>query len=392
MAEIIFERTDGNLGRLPASEDATSGLLIYDLDTTETRIVTTNVKDAETQLGPTLWEKYKQFVIDFFAIQPSATLYIDVYEPTVFPTFTEIIDLQRFAEGKIRQLGIVLIGDVSYQMFLTDIVVTDTHITAMQTQADVLRAEHMPLQIIYAGHTNRFATLSSFPDCRTFSSSDVSVCIVAPQKVITGDSLTNVSFLPRVGIALGAVAYSQVHENIGWVANINIANLEGMNSPQIAINSLTTSVSSLSDMDLKNLTDKGYIFAKKYIGLSGSFLNDAPTCTALTSDFAYIENNRTLDKAIRQTRILLLPSLNSPVLLNPDGTLTAKDISRFSVLSRKALEQMQRDGEVSNFYVFIDPNQNVLSTSEIEIEMSVQPVGVARKLNVKIGFAANLIS
>ncbi|WP_338813652.1 DUF2586 family protein [Bernardetia sp. Wsw4-3y2] len=390
MAEIIFERTDGNLGRLPASEDATSGLLIYDLDTTETRIVTTNVKDAETQLGTTLWGKYKQFVIDFFSLQPSATLYIDIHEPTVFPTFSEIIELQRFAEGKIRQLGIVLIGDVDYEMFTTSIEVTQAHISTIQTQADALRAENMPLQIIYAGHTNFFATLSSFPDCRTFSSSDVSVCIVAPQKVITGDTLTNTIFVPRVGIALGATAYSKVNENIGWVENINVGNLEGMNSPQIAINSLTTSIVGLTTTDLNTLTEKGYIFVRKYTGLSGSYLNDSPTATALTSDFAYIENNRTLDKAIRQTRILLLPSLNAPVYLNPDGTLTAKDISRLSVTSRKALEQMQRDGEVSNFSIFIDPNQNVLSASEIQIEMSVQPVGVARQLKVKIGFTANV--
>lgn len=390
MAGIIFERTDGNLSRLPVSEDATSGLLIYDLGATETRIVTTNVKDAETQLGTTLWERYKQFVIDFFAIQPTATLYISITEPINTTSYNEIIILQRFAKGTIKQLGVILIGDNDFEMLGVPVELSEAQVLGMQAVADQLRREDMPLHIIYGGHTNMQTKLSTFLDCRTFSSSDISVCIIAPQEVVESDIIINTSYLPRVGIALGATAYSKVHENIGWVDNLNIATLEGMDNPHIVYNEVTNSVTNLSKTEVETLTAKGYIFARKYVGISGTYLNDSPTCTALSSDFAYIENNRTLDKAIRQTRILLLPSLNSPIYLNTDGTLTAKDISHLSVTSRKALEQMQRDGEVSNFSIFIDPNQNVLSTSEIQIEMNVQPVGVARQLKVRIGFAANI--
>jgi hypothetical protein len=51
---------------------------------------------------------------------------------------------------------------------------------------------------------------------------------------------------------------------------------------------------------------------------------------------------------------------------------------------------MQNAGELSNFQVIIDPDQDVLSTSELAITVDLQPRGVARTIRVTIGFQANL--
>ena len=56
----------------------------------------------------------------------------------------------------------------------------------------------------------------------------------------------------------------------------------------------------------------------------------------------------------------------------------------------KALEDMEKAGELSGYKVVIDPNQNVLSTSQVEMVIKQVPVGVMRKLSIKIGFAASV--
>ena len=58
--------------------------------------------------------------------------------------------------------------------------------------------------------------------------------------------------------------------------------------------------------------------------------------------------------------------------------------------AQKALEDMEKAGELSGYVVEIDPDQNVLSTSEIEFVIRPVGVGVVRRFKVKIGFAESV--
>jgi hypothetical protein len=51
---------------------------------------------------------------------------------------------------------------------------------------------------------------------------------------------------------------------------------------------------------------------------------------------------------------------------------------------------MEREGEISKFAVTINPAQDVLTTSKISIAVKIVPVGVAREIEVNIGFAVSL--
>jgi hypothetical protein len=64
----------------------------------------------------------------------------------------------------------------------------------------------------------------------------------------------------------------------------------------------------LSDSAIQAIADKGYIFIKKHVGTAGTYFNDAPTAKPETSDYAFVENNRTIDKSIRVCRKFLLPT------------------------------------------------------------------------------------
>ncbi|WP_318546294.1 DUF2586 family protein [Flavobacterium columnare] len=54
------------------------------------------------------------------------------------------------------------------------------------------------------------------------------------------------------------------------------------------------------------------------------------------------------------------------------------------------LEQMQRDGEISGFKIFINPDQDVLTSSKLQVTIKVVPVGVLREITVNLGLTIQI--
>jgi hypothetical protein len=135
---------------------------------------------------------------------------------------------------------------------------------------------------------------------------------------------------------------------------------------------------------------KRYIFLRKFPNKSGSFHNDSHTVITPSSDYAFIENNRVIDKAIRGVDEALTPSLNSPLLLNANGTLANSTIAFLTGQATVITDEMVRNGEASAIGVTIDPNQNVASSSKVVVAINIVPRGVARNIVVNIGFKTTL--
>ena len=138
------------------------------------------------------------------------------------------------------------------------------------------------------------------------------------------------------------------------------------------------------------LDDYHYIFLRKHQGISGTYFNDSWTAIAATSDYAAIENVRTMDKAVRNIRINVLPNLASPLYVNDDGTLSEDTIALFTNDSERALIDMQTADEISAKGVTINPAQDVLATSKIVVGVMIVPVGVGREIEFQIGFAVKI--
>mgnify|MGYP003432672944 FL=1 len=152
-----------------------------------------------------------------------------------------------------------------------------------------------------------------------------------------------------------------------------------------------TLLSDLTPAQVQSIHDKGYLFLIKHIGFTGSFFNDSFTCTALDNDFATIENNRAIDKAQRGVYAKLLPKISGPIYIDSStGKISADSISSLEAIASIPLEQMERDGELSGFKIFINPDQDVLSSSRLQVTMKIVPVGVLREIVVNIGFALNV--
>lgn len=309
-------------------------------------------------------------ISEYFRAQPKGNLYVGVY--TASTDFNEVVLIQNFSNGKIRQVGVY-----TQASFLT------SDVAKLQTQADLNSANYKPLEVIYQADFHSVTDLTTLTDLHTLNAKNVSVTLGQDGNA-KGKSLylATGKSIGCMGLTLGAVAFAKVSDSIAWVDKFNMSNVE-METLAFANGSLLT---GLSDGLINNLDGKAYIFLKKFIGISGSYYDNPYTCVPVTSDYSRINNNRTVNKVSRGLRTFLLPALASPIKVNADGTLSEDVIASFKALCNRALDVMIRDGELSAFKVTINPAQNVLSTNQLFIDVKIVPVGTADEIIVNVGY------
>lgn len=318
-------------------------------------------------------------IAEYFRLQPKGSLYVGFFAVPASYTFSEIATVQNFANGKIRQVGV----------FKDSAAFATGDLTAIQAVCDGLDAIHKPVSsVLYGANLAATSDLTTLTDLNTLSAPKVSAVISqdgaglgAFLYVTTGKSVTT------LGATLGAVSLAKVSEDIGWPEKFNISN--GVECDTIAFANGTL-VSTVSQSLLNTLDDRRYIFLVKYVGLAGSYFNDSHTAVLVSSDYAYIENNRTIDKAIRGVYSSLISYINGPIVLNADGTLKDTTVAFYESQASVNLDQMVRDTELSAFSAVVDPTQNVLSTGIVIVTVKLVPIGVARQITVNIGFTTKL--
>lgn len=387
--ELTFTIQPGGLGRPLAGEDHISSLVTYlpntDLPagfTTTDRIkLTYSVNDAETlgivSTSAVAAIKVLHYAIsECYRVNKKAVLYIGLFDNTSID-YSKIETVQLFADKKVRQFGVVTHA-TAYN---------STTINSLNTSCENMFNEKAPAIVVLGCDTSATA-LASLPDVRALGKENVSLVIGQDGAGVGAGLYTSLTkSIPNVGLVIGLLSKAKVNENIGWISKFNVVTGTEMDVPALGNGAL---VKNQTETLLTAIDGKGLIFFKKESGVAGTYANDSHTATTITSDFAYIESKRTIQKAIRGVRSYVTPGLGAPLFLNADGTLTEETIAYFKNESSRALEQMQRDGEISAFEVAIDTAQNVVSTSELQIGISVVPVGVARKIAVSIGFVTQL--
>jgi hypothetical protein len=374
--------SNGGLARPQVSDDGISGIIFYSTATTLSagKYQLFSPDDSSSVLGITgdtlTGGQVLKYHIDEYFRNSQSSLYISVVK-TGTTTYSELLDLKNFSNGTVKQVGI----------FDADKRYVSTSISAIQGQADQAELEYAPLQTIYSSRLASGATVETLIDIHQLTCPKVSYVI--------GDDFTDGSrpvvlrasgatLVGTLGTTLGIVSKAAVNESIGWIAAFNLVQT-GYSTVGFIDGSLYTDKSTTL---LNTLDSFGYIFCRQLVGASGTWFNYGWTADLVTSDFSTIENNRTIQKCSRQIRTALLPSINSP--LNVDaatGQIAIGTIQYFKTLVNGALNSMVGAGELSGFSVSIDPTQNVLSTSKLVIGVKVVPVGVAREIQVNLGFS-----
>lgn len=394
MQNLTITRTNGNLVRSLAGEDHISGLVFYSATlpvadggapefTATERIHTISSIETAEKYGITAdaeaWEtKVLHYILEsIFNMNPGVSLYVGIFKPAAGTNaFSEIKLIQNFAGGRLRQVG-VWNGAVE---------LSDTIINSLQSVATTLEAQNKPLSILYAP---KVADVTSLEGYTKAGRKNVSVIIAqdgegtaaALYKDAANAAKASVSAL---GDLLGAVSKAKVHQSVAWVEQFptNIA---------VAAFGDGTKYRDLDTATIEELDADRFIFCRTYDGFAGTFFNDNHTLDMPTSDYAYISDVRTMDKAVRGIRSYLLPKLGRPMKVDAStGKLERTAVEHLITTGNKALEDMERDGELSGYKFDIDPDQNILSTSRVRGVIKNVPVGVMRNLDLEIGFAPSI--
>lgn len=401
MGEINFTKTSGGIVYPLPNEDHVSAILYYAKSTAsmpsgwtdgETKLIS-SLTDLQTKNVTETLANFKilwYHVREFFRINPAGKLYVCISKATADPmlnaniTWSKIVDCATFAEHKLRQMGIYVNGTFAANLC-----------TSVQAQLDALIAAKKPsFSVVMGADFKTFANVAAITaiDLKGLTAPGVSVT-VGQDDDAKGKALheTSGEFSPTImGAVLGAMSKAAVNENVGWVAKFNI--VEGgaeLENPALAITGKPR-MNTLTSTNLSDIDTKGFIYALKRYGISGTYLQDSTTAVAATSDYKSIEANRTIDKAIRGVRQYLVTELNAPVLTDAAGKLSVDYVKYLESLASRALDQMVRNRELSAFKVNIDKDQNVVATSVVNVTINMIPVGVSRTLNVNIGFVTSI--
>lgn len=389
MQSVKIERTNGNIPRSLAGEDHISGLLFYSSKLPSGFAETDRIKaissiETAEKLGITSdadadWDirvLYYQ-LRSIFNRNPAISLYVGIYKPNGTPTFSEIKTMQNFTGGKIRQIG-VWDGATALD---------PANLITLQAIRTTLEAQDKPLSI---GYAPKIAAVSGLPTNLAGANKNGVSVIIGQDGAGTAADLykdaknTAKSSVTAIGEWLGIVSAAAVHESIAWVEKFPT----GIALPAFGDGTL------LRDLDtavIESLDAARYIFFVEYSGLAGAYFNDSHTMDDATSDYAYIESVRTMDKACRNVRTYVLPKLGRPMKVDAStGKLEAYVVEDLQLTAGKALEDMEKAGELSGYVVEIDPDQNILSTSCVEMVIKQVGVGVMRKLNIKIGYTTSV--
>lgn len=385
LTNISFTITEDGLARALPNEDNISALLFSGVASPSAwsgqkirgfTDINSVKADGITSTSVTYSEVYYH-VSEFFRVSPGALLYIGF-------GLTDIAEeVYNVSGGKVRQYGAFITSLADAQ---------GVH----QAIANTMNGKFAPLSIVLGYEPVATpASVNDLDDLSLKTAPYVSVVAFGDDngrgKALAG--ALGKPYIAAVGTCLGLVSKASVQESIGALNRFNLTDgieflktENGVTKPAIKY----VTGQSYSDGLTLQFDNKKYIVPRFYAGNGGVFIEKDHTAYSPTKDLSNIRSVRTISKAVRGVRSRLLTRLKTNVAVDESGFLDADFIEYLKSLATTDLQQMQRDGEISRFGVSIDPNQNVLSTDRIDIDIRIIPVGVANFINVKIGFTRSL--
>lgn len=314
----------------------------------------------------------------FFQKNPNGFAWIRVADEGLSTTnFDELDDLVTVSDGEVRKIGVYNNGNNSANFAVSQV-------TALQAKYTEYYNGKTPVNIAYfpIGYGETYDNFIDLTD--SGSSFGVSVYNAF-------DYVKNDADYPAMGPIMGYWADSKVSESIGYVRKFNMVCLPtGTNTNEefdkfgLLDSSGLISWGTLKGAAADLLDDKGWNIFVKYVGRTGSYVNDMYTVaeTGTNSDKAFFDT--TLNKISRLVREALLPEINSEVQFNADGTLQDKDVDRFTDLAQEPIDVMIAASELSAGEAIIDRTQDVASTSTLSVTVNVVLNNVTKTIEVNL--------
>ena len=389
---LTIQRQNGNVPKSLPGEDHVTGFVAYlaaaDIPASfkTERVQALSTIDAAEAAGITedaaSWgvRVLHYHLSEIYRLNPAVSLYVAIFEKPqgAAQTFAEIKTVQNFAAGRIRQIGV----------WCGDRTLSADDLTALQGVGDALAEEEAELSIVYAPKVATVkqlaVNLAGEGKCR------VSV-VIGQAGSGTGAELFKdkanaaKSSVSGLGVVMGLLSRAKVHQCIAWVKEFPT----GVSLPAFGDGTLVRDVDKAL---LETLDNTGrYLFFVTHTGQAGSYMNDSHTMDSGISDYAAIESVRSIDKAVRGIRTYVMPELGGNVYVDPaTGQLASYTVAHLETVANQALEEMERNGELSGYKVEIDPAQDVASTGMVEFVIKNVAVPVMRRVRIKIGFVKSV--
>lgn len=194
-----------------------------------------------------------------------------------------------------------------------------------------------------------------------------------------------------VGLVAGRMAAIPVQRSIGRVRDGAIAVPSGKYMIVRGVDA-----AQMPD-DLAEVLHKfHYIFPRTFTGKSGYYWADDPLATEDTDDYCLIPRRRVADKAYRVAYKAMLDDVNDEIAVTAEGKIVpavAKGIE--TALESAVVKNMTRYGNLSTdpddpndtgVIAYVDPDQDIVATSHLDVKLRIRPYGYAKYIDVDLGF------
>jgi hypothetical protein len=251
-----------------------------------------------------------------------------------------------------------------------------TTLPLAQTLATTNRIYNKPLRILLEAR-NFNGTVLAAQDLRAYFSMAPYCDAVMP---VIGQDMDVAALNPRyqhhacVGTALGLVSRAKVSECIGWVQKFDMRSENPIRFAKIGLSN-NLPIGAYTEADKNMLHAKGYNYLINRVGSAGVYFNSDNVIAPATHDYYCLANGRTIDKVQRQLYAALLPHINKPTTLLPNGRMQPQEINFFESLCAEKLESMKSVMDISQYQIYIDPMQIIIINNTLVIQVRIIPVG-----------------
>ena len=344
---------------------------------------------AETDLANK--ELIHYHVSEYFRLSPATSLWL-----VAVPADSTVSTLGASDPLKAAIRSIENVNTLAFASCTADETLQEA-VSAAQLMVDGFTAEHIYIDALLLEGTGNYLSgeIATYPDLRTMEAPDVSV-IVAHDPAIAASHEAPAH--AAMGAALGMLAVRAVHENLGSV-DIESKPRTRRGEQDYSLTDtkrglwLDAALSNgkrfctLTGADQKKLDTLGYIYAGQFAGYGGFFFSNSHTATDPASDYAFIERNAVWNKAARVIRTTLIPRVRSKVEADPStGYIRSTTLADWDARVRSALENLTAAGNISDFDIYIDPNQLAVSSAPFNIRVRLVANGIVHEFDVDLGF------
>ena len=146
----------------------------------------------------------------------------------------------------------------------------------------------------------------------------------------------------------------------------------------------------------ETINDCGFICPRTFVGKGGYFWSDDKLAAEASDDYSLIPRRRVADKAYRITYSTLINEVAEEISVTDDGKISAPVVKAIQTAVESAIvNNMTSRGNLGNdpsdpndmgVECYINPDQNIVATSRLDVQVRIKPHGYSKYINVSLGF------